>query len=109
VTGADRWALDVVGGGGALFQHHETGGCTPAVAVCESTDGPAIDERAGALALGADVPVRIAPHFAIVAALRAYFLRRGDHTSETNRDLIWQYEWRSSTRSALVVSGRFEW
>ena len=109
LTGVNRWALDVVGGAGVLFQHHETGGCVPAVPVCESTEGPAIDERAGAVAIGVDVPVRITRHFAIATAVRAYFLRRGEHTSESDLNLPWQYEWRPSTRGAVVVSGRFVW
>jgi hypothetical protein len=104
-----RLAFDVVGGGGVVFQHHETGSCIPPQARCETTDGPVIDERAPALAVGLDVPVRLARHFEVAAAARSYFLRRGEHTSESDLSLQWQYEWRSSTRLAILVGGRILW
>jgi hypothetical protein len=104
-----RWALDVVGGAGVLFQHHESGGCVPAVARCEDTSGPALDEQAPAFVFGMDLPVRLARHFAIAAALRAYVLTRGDHTSAQDINLAWQFEWRSSTRGAVTLNGRVMW
>ena len=109
LAGVNRLALDVVGGAGMLFQHHESGGCVPAQNRCENTDGLSLDERAPAFVLGLDVPIRVARHFEIAADARAYLLRRGEHTSATDVNLSWQYEWRSSTRVALGVIGRFVW
>jgi len=45
----------------------------------------------------------------MVVDARAYFLRRGEHTSESDINLSWQYEWKSSTRAAVGVIGRVEW
>jgi hypothetical protein len=101
-----RWALDVVGGAGVLFQHHESGGCVPAVARCEDTSGLAVDERAPAIVFGIDVPVRAARHFEVVAALRAYHLRRGEHTSAQDINLSWQYEWLVHTRRCHLIPER---
>lgn len=109
LTGTRRWALDVVGGAGVLFQHHESGGCVPAVARCENTAGRALDERAPAFVFGIDVPVRVARHFEIAAAVRAYGLRRGEHTSAQEINLSWQYEWRSSMRAVATLNGRLVW
>ena len=107
--GVNRWAVDAVGGGGILLQHHATGACVPAQNRCENTDGLFLDERAPAFAVGLDIPVRVARHFEIATAVRAYFLRRGEHTSESDINLPWQYERRSSTRGAIVIGGRFVW
>ena len=109
LTGTRRWALDVVGGAGVLFQHHESGGCVPAVVRCENTSGLALDERAPAFVFGIDVPVRVARHFEIAAAARAYSLRRGAHTSAQDINLSWQYEWQSSMRGVVTLNGRLEW
>ena len=109
LTATPRWALDVVGGAGVLFQHHASGLCEPAQAACDAADGPSRDEHALALAAGADVPITLARHFAIVPAVRAYWLRRGEHTSDTDINLPWQFEWKSSTRVAAFASGRVIW
>ena len=102
-------AVDVVGGAGVLFQHHEMGGCEPAVVRCEDTSGPALDERAAAFMGGLDVPIHLAPHFAVAAALRAYFLRRSNHISGGDISYPWQQEWRPSTRAAVAVNARLLW
>ena len=107
--GMNRWALDLMGGAGVLFQHHESGGCVPAQTRCDNTSGRFLDERAPGFVVGLEVPVRVAPHFEVVTSARAFALRRGEHTSETDINLTWQYEWRSSTRAALVVVGRAVW
>ena len=109
LAGAGVWAVDLVGGAGVLLQHHATGLCDPAQTVCEADDGPAVDERALTLVFGADLPLRLARHFSLVPAFRLYSLRRGDHTSETDINLPWQFEWQSSTRAAVLVSGRATW
>ena len=109
VGGASRWAADVVGGAGILFQHHGSGTCVPAQVRCENTDAGSLDERAPAFALGLDVPLRMARHFDVVADARTYFLRRREHTSRTDINLSWQYEWQSSTRTAIGLIGRIVW
>jgi hypothetical protein len=109
LTATPRWGLDVVGGAGVLFQHHASGLCDPAQAECDATDGPSRDERALALAAGADVPIILARHVAIVPAVRAYWLRRGEHTSDIDINLPWQFEWKSSARLAAFASGRVIW
>jgi hypothetical protein len=109
LAGTTRLALDAVGGAGILFQHHESGSCTPAQTRCEDTSGPSLDERAAAFAVGVDIPVKLARHFEIAADVRAYFLRRGEHTSETDINLSWQFEWQSSSRAAVAVTGRAVW
>ncbi len=109
IIGERRWAVDVLGGAGVLFQHHETGGCEPAVRECEVTNGPFLDERAPAFVAGVEIPVRLAGYFAVVPTVRGYFLRRGELTFITHPNLIWQYEWRSSSRVALALSGRLVW
>jgi hypothetical protein len=109
LAGTGRWALDVVGGAGALFQHHVSGGCAPPVARCEDTSGPVVDERAWAFVVGADVPISVGHHFEVSAALRVYNLRRGEHTSAQDINLSWQYEWRTSTRAAVTFNGRLVW
>jgi hypothetical protein len=106
---AGRLAFDVVGGAGVVFQRHETGNCTPAQTRCEAIDGPALEERAAAVAAGVDLPVRLARHFELAAIGRTYFLRRGEHTSASDPSLPWQFEWRSSTRLAILVDGRIVW
>jgi hypothetical protein len=109
LTGTRRWALDLVGGAGVLFQHHESGGCVPAVVRCENTSGPAVDERAPAFVFGIDVPVRVARHLEIAAAARVYSLRRGEHTTAQDINLSWQFEWRPSMRGVATLNGRFVW
>jgi hypothetical protein len=109
VAGVGRWALDLMGGAGILFQHHASGGCVPAQTRCENSDGPVVEERAPAFAAGLEVPLRVASHFAVATSARLYALRRGDHTSATDINLTWQNEWQSSTRVALVVTGRAMW
>lgn len=109
IAGSTRLAVDAVGGAGVLFQHHEMGGCDPAVVRCEDTSGPALDERAPTFVAGVDVPIRLAPHFAVAADLRAYFLRRSDHVSGDGVFYPWQQEWHSSTRVAAAVSARLLW
>lgn len=107
--GVNRWALDIMGGAGMLFQHHVSGGCVPAQTRCENTDGLSLDERAPAFAAGLEAPVRVSSHFEVVTSVRMFALRRGEHTSATDINLTWQYEWTSSTRAALVVGGRAVW
>jgi hypothetical protein len=106
-----RAAFDIVGGAGMLLQHHETGGCVPAQSRCEATDGASLDELARAFAMGLDIPTRVAAHFELAAMVRAYFLRRGEHTTISERDpnITWQNEWRSSTRTAVLFNGRVVW
>jgi len=109
VFGVDRWAIDIVGAAGVLFHHHASGSCIPAQIRCEDTDGPSVDERASAFAAGLEFPVRVASHFHIATSARVYALRRGEHSSQSDINLTWQNEWRSSTRVALLVVARAAW
>ncbi len=109
LAGENSLALDVVGGAGAVFQHHETGSCVPPVARCESTDGPSMNHQAPVFMVGMDVPFSVARHFAIGVQARIYALRRGEQTSESNLSLPWQYGWRPSTRVAIGMAGRLVW
>ena len=106
--GFDRWSLDVVGGGGLLFQHHELR-FAPCFSGCDDTTREALDRRAPALAFDADVPVRLGRHFGVSALARYYALRRGEHVTELPVLIPWQYEWKSSTRLAIGISGRVGW
>ncbi|MCC6988223.1 MAG: hypothetical protein IT181_04455 [Acidobacteria bacterium] len=109
---AGRVAFDVVGGGGILFQHHESGGCVPAQTRCDSTSsGPSLDERAPVIAGGFDLTIRLGRHVEFVPAARLYDLRRGEHTvaSEQDFNLTWQFAWMSSTRAALLANARVVW
>jgi hypothetical protein len=46
VAGMKRWALDVVGGAGVLFQHHESGGASPLRTAAKTpTTGPSMSGR----------------------------------------------------------------
>jgi hypothetical protein len=109
LAGSGRWAVDAVGGAGVLFQHHESGSCAPVRTRCDDTSGLSVDEHAPAFMVGAQVPIRVARHFEIAIDTRAWFLRRGEHTSASDINLTWQFEWRSSTRLAALAGARFVW
>jgi hypothetical protein len=109
LTGLKRWAVDAVGGGGVLFQTHKSGFCVPLPDRCDDVNGLSVNERAPVWVIGLDVPIRIAAHLELVPNVRAYVLRRGEQTSAVNPNLMWQFEWRSSTRVALAVAGRVVW
>jgi hypothetical protein len=109
VAGSPRVALDVVAGGGVLFQHHQAGSCIFAQPRCEDTNGDSLEKRTRAYTTGLDVPVRITPHFELVGSARVYFLRRGVHTSTTFPGPSWQFEWEPSTRTAGLLTGRLLW
>jgi hypothetical protein len=106
--GFDRWTLDVAGGGGLLFQHHELR-FAPCVSGCNDTTREVLDRRAPAFAFGADVPVRLGRHFAVSALARYYALFRGEHVTELPVLVPWPYEWKSSRRLAISISGRAGW
>lgn len=106
--GSDRVAIDVVGGAGVLFQHHELR-VAPCFSGCAITQQQVLDRRAPAFSFGADAPVRIGRHFGINGLARFYVLRRGDHTTELPVSIPWQFEYTSSTRLAVGVTGRARW
>lgn len=106
--GFHRLALDVVGGAGLLFQHHELR-FAPCFSGCDDTTRETLDRRAPAFALGADVPLRLSRHFLVSGLVRYYALRRGEHVTEMPVLVPWQYEWKSSTRLAVGISGRAGW
>jgi hypothetical protein len=102
-----RLAVDVVGGAGVLFQHHELTRA-PCFSGCAVTLQNDLDRRAPAFSLGADVPARLAPHVAVSGLVRIYALRRGDRTTALP-PAPWQFEFTSSTRFAIGVTGRARW
>jgi hypothetical protein len=109
LAGVHRWAVDAVGGGGVLFQNHQSGSCVPSLVRCDDTSGSSVSQRAPVWAVGLDVPIRVAAHVEIVPNVRGYFLRRGEQSSALDPNVGWQFEWRSSTRVAAVVTGRVVW
>jgi hypothetical protein len=109
LAGLNGWAVDAVGGGGVLFHTHQAGSCVPLPDRCDIASGPVVNERAPVWAVGLDVPIRIATHIELVPNFRKYFLQRGEQTSAANPNLMWQFEWRSSTREAVGVAGRLVW
>jgi len=106
--GSGRIAVDVVGGVGVIFQHHELS-AAPCFSGCAVTVQDDLDHRAPAFTLGADLPVRVAPHFGVSGLIRLYALRRGDHTTQLPVITPWQFEYTSSTRFAVGVTGRAGW
>lgn len=109
LAGAGRLGLDLTGGAGVLFQRHESS-FLPCAVGCTMSRDEVMTNRASAFAFGADVPFRLARHFEIAAVGRYYFLNRGDHLPSDPRDLLpWQFEWRSSSRFGVGVTGRAAW
>ena len=107
VGASDRLAVDLVGGGGVLFQHHElrNGPCSG----CPITFQSDFDQRAPAFVAGVDVPVRAGRHFEVDPTVRYYALQRGDHTTALPNIVPWQFEFKSSARLAFVINGRARW
>jgi hypothetical protein len=105
---SDRLAVDVVGGAGALFQHHERR-VAPCFSGCAVTLQNDLDRRAPAFSLGADMPVRLGPHVGVSGLVRFYALRRGDQTTRFPAIVPWQFEFKSSTRFAVGVTARARW
>jgi hypothetical protein len=107
VGASDRLAVDLVGGGGVLFQHHElrNGPCSG----CAVTFQSDFDQRAPAFVVGVDVPVRAGRHFEVDPLVRYYALQRGDHTTELPTLVPWQFEFKSSARLAFGINGRARW
>jgi len=104
--GSGRLAVDVVGGAGVLFQHHEQRDA-PCFSGCAVTVQNDLNRQAPAFSLGADVPVRLAPHIGISGVVRFYALRRGDTTALPGTP--WQFSYTSSTRFAVGVTARARW
>ena len=105
VAGSSRWGVDVIGGAGALFQHHES-----METVCGSTCTDltrVIVHHAPAFVVGADVPVRVAGPVWLGAVVRYQVLARGSHQTQVPVLLVpWQEEWKSSRRLAVGVDFR---
>jgi hypothetical protein len=104
---SDRIAVDVLGGAGVLFQHHEER-TAPCFSGCAFTVQNDLDRRAPAFSVGADVPIRLAPHVAVSGLVRFYALQRGDTTTGLFAT-PWQFEFKSSTRFAAGVTARARW
>ena len=107
LAGSDRLAVDAVGGGGVLFQHHELRNAP--CAGCAVTFAQDFDQEAPAFALGVDTPIRAGSHVDVVPVLRYYALARGDHTTALPDVVPWQFEFTSSARLLLAVNGRARW
>jgi hypothetical protein len=107
-AGTDRVALDVVGGAGVLFQHHELRSA-PCFSGCADTRREALDRQAPAFALGADVPFRVGRHVAVTVLTRYYALRREERISRVPNLVPWQYESRPSSRMSIGISARAVW
>lgn len=109
VVGSHRVALDVVGGGGVLFQRHlaETATCFNG---CTATSTTEFAHRAPAFVAGADVPIRVGGHLSIAAIGRYYVFRRGDNTpTDPRQPIAWQFEYESSSRLGIGASARVTW
>lgn len=109
LIGRARVALDLVGGGGVLFQRHlaET---EPCFSRCPALHMTEVTNRAPAFLVGADVPIQVGRHFSIAAIGRYYSLKRGEHTATDPREPIpWQFEYESSSRIAVGASARVTW
>lgn len=104
----NRLALDFIGGVGLLFQHHERR-FSPCFSGCGDTVRETLDRQAPTFAFGAEVPLRVGRHVWISGLARFYALRRGEHTTQVPVLIPWQYEWKSSTRFAIGISGRAGW
>ena len=96
----DRLAVDIVGGMGVLFQHRET------MVALRFVGGSAVttveDRYSPAFAIGADLPLFVAQHIALVPRFRLGFLERGAlDTPNVTRS--------SSQTSAIGLSGRIVW
>jgi hypothetical protein len=105
VAGSSRWGVDVVGGAGALFQHHES--LEAFCGTCTDFRRTIVDHDAPAFVVGADVPVRVAGPLWLGAVVRYHVLARGSH--QTNAPVLfvpWQDEWKSSRRLAVGLDFR---
>jgi hypothetical protein len=100
--------MDIVGGAGVLFQHHERR-VAPCFSGCANTIEETLENRAPVFALGIEVPILPASRVAVSPFVRLYWLRRGEHVTELPDSIPFQYEWRSSTRVAFGVTGRLVW
>jgi hypothetical protein len=108
VVGFKHGAVDVVTGGGVLFQHHERQ-FAPCSSGCEDTLDETLDHRAPALAIGTDVLIHVTRHLQVSAPARIYALRRGEHTTKGTVLIPWPYEWKSSTRVSVGATARVTW
>jgi hypothetical protein len=106
--GTDRVALDLVGGAGVLFQHHERR-FAPCFTGCADSLRDSRDGHAPAFVLGADVPFQVGRHLGLSVVTRCYALRRAERIADTATLLPWQYETRPSTRLTIGVSARATW
>jgi hypothetical protein len=107
-AGTDTVALDLVGGAGVLFQHHERR-FAPCFTGCADSLRDSRDRRAPAFVLGADVPFQLGRHLGLSAVTRYYALRRAERIGDTTTLLPWQYETRPSSRLTIGVSARATW
>jgi hypothetical protein len=106
VAGSSRWGVDVIGGAGALFQHHESleAFCGR---TCTDFRRAIVDHDAPAFVVGADAPVRVAGPLWLGAVVRYHVLARGSHQTQVPVLFVpWQDEWKSSRRLAIGLDFR---
>jgi hypothetical protein len=103
----DRLAVDVVGGGGVLFQHHELERA-PCFTGCAASHS-SVDRRAPAFALGFDVPFQPVPHIEVTWLTRFYALRRDDNVGQPRAPVVWQLETKPSALMFIAISARGTW
>lgn len=108
-AGNSRASLDIVAGGGLLFQRHQAGSCIFAQPRCEDTSGDSLRNRSHAYVVGAEFPVRVGTRLEIVGSGRVYFLRRGVHRVDPLLVPSWQFDWVPSSRTAGIIMGRVTW
>ena len=105
VAGSSRWGVDVIGGAGALFQHHES--LEAFCGTCTDFRRAIVDHVAPAFVVGADVPVRVAGPLWLGAVVRYHVLARGSHQTQVPVLFVpWQDEWKSSRRLAVGLDFR---
>ena len=101
LAGGRDVALDVVGGAGAVLQHHEERVTSCAIRCVTSTRTKT--NRGPAVAAGVELPIRLA-RVVVAPTMRIYYLGRGEPAESS-----WVFQWHSSTRLAAGVSGRVVW
>jgi hypothetical protein len=104
VVGSSRWGVDVIGGAGALFQHHES--LWAFCATCKDAGRTIVHHDAPAFVVGVDVPFRVAGPLWLGAVVRYHVLARGWHQGEGPEYVPWQDEWKSSRRLSAGLDFR---
>jgi hypothetical protein len=102
-AGTARWNVDVIGGAGALFQHHEASDAS-----CPTCDEfkQTMNHVAPAFVAGGDAFVRVRGPVWAGVLVRYHVLTRGSHQSQVPVLVPWQFEWKSSNRFSVGIAVR---